>query len=192
MATHNPKAKKLIDNYITKAPDFAKPICKKLRQIIFKAEPNIIEDWKWGPNYLKNGMVCNFGYSKHHVHFGFFRGASLKDPKNLLAEGKDNLNSRYMKLTSIDDIDEKVFIAYIKEAVRNNEKGIVVKDRTVILPPDFRKALYTKKLIDKYEHMNYTCRKEYVQWIGSAKKQETRASRIQRAVEMISRGKKFS
>ena len=41
----NPNAKKMVDDVIAKAPDFAKPICKKLREIILKADSGIEEDF---------------------------------------------------------------------------------------------------------------------------------------------------
>jgi hypothetical protein len=74
-------AKKRIDNYIASGSALARPILRKLRELIFIAEPAIIEDWKWGPNYSKNGMVCGYFGFKEHVTFTFFGGAALKDPK---------------------------------------------------------------------------------------------------------------
>lgn len=68
-----------------------------------------------------------------------------------------------------------------------------MEERIVIVPEDFRKILNKNKPANEiFCKMAYTHRKEYVQWIESAKKPETRINRIQKAVEMISDGKNFS
>ncbi len=63
MATVRTDAKERIDEYIRELPEFSKSICAKLRQVIFKAQPHIAQDWKWGPNYQypKGIMVCGYG-----------------------------------------------------------------------------------------------------------------------------------
>jgi hypothetical protein len=145
--------KQHIDEYIDAGPDFAKPICTKIREIIFKAEPAMIEEWKWGPNYQKNGMVCGFGHFKKHVHLSFLQGALLTDPKNILTEGKTNLHNRGVKFRRLEEVDEKILIAYIREAVANNKKGIKVSSKAnkeVIVPADFLKALKLNKLDQKF------------------------------------------
>ncbi|MCE3278412.1 MAG: hypothetical protein K0S44_603 [Bacteroidetes bacterium] len=185
---HNPDAKTLIDQGISEAEPKAQAICKKLRSIIFKAEPNIIEDWKWGPNYYKDGMVCGFWYFKTHVTFTFFQGALLKDKKKVLMKNEGNLHNRHIKFTDIKQIDEKLLIEYITEAVINNEKGLKIteaKDKTVIIPTDFKKLLTKYKLLVNFEEMSYSRRKDYVQWIEGAKQAETRARRIDQALSKI-------
>src|SRR5436853_338053 len=96
---HNSKASKLIDDYIAKSPAFAQKICNMLRQIILKADPKIIEDWKWGPNYYKDGMICGYGTFKGWVTFSFFQGALMKDPKKLFNYGDANAHNRSIKFT---------------------------------------------------------------------------------------------
>ena len=76
-------------------------------------------------------------------------------------------------------------------AFKNNKTS--TENRIVNVPPDFMKALNnTPEASIKFDAMAYTHRKEYVRWIEEAKKQETRAARIQKAVERIARGIKFS
>ncbi len=185
---HNPDAKFLIDDGINKAEPFAKEICKKLRAIIFTAEPNIIEDWKWGPNYYCEGMVCGFWHFKKHVAFVFFQGSLLKDKHKVLKSNPGNVHNRHLKFTDIKEVNEKLLIEYIKEAVENNKKGIKIteaKDKTVITPDDFKKLLVKNKLFPYFENLAYTHRKEYVNWINEAKKEETRIKRMNTAIEKL-------
>lgn len=67
------------------------------------------------------------------------------------------------------------------------------KPRIVAIPEDFQQALENNPSAKKtFEKFAYTHRKEYVQWIESAKKPETRQRRIEKAVGMISARKKYS
>jgi uncharacterized protein YdeI (YjbR/CyaY-like superfamily) len=185
---HNPDAKQLIDEGIASAEPFAQAICKKLRTIIFKAEPGIIEDWKWGPNYYKNGMVCGFWYFKKHCSIVFYQGALLKDKKKVLLENPGNVHNRHIKFTDVKQIDEKLLIEYITEAVINNEKGLKIteaKDKTVIVPADFKKLLVKNKCLKNFEAISYSKRKDYVMWIEGAKQEETRKKRIGQALKKI-------
>ncbi|MGZ4035790.1 MAG: DUF1801 domain-containing protein [Bacteroidia bacterium] len=185
---HNPNAKQLIDEGIASAEPFAQAICKKLRAIIFKAEPGIIEDWKWGPNYYKNGMVCGFWYFKKHCSIVFYQGALLKDKKKVLLENPGNVHNRHIKYTDVKQIDERLLIEYITEAVMNNEKGLKItesKDKTVIIPADFKKVLVKNKCLKNFEAMSYSKRKDYVQWIEAAKQEPTRKKRIDQAAKKI-------
>ena len=185
---HNPDAKSLIDDGISKAEPFAKVICNKLRAIIFTAEPKMIEDWKWGPNYYYDGMVCGFWHFKKHVSFVFFQGALLKDKHKVLQVNPGNVHNRHIKFTDVKDVNEKLLIEYIKEAVANNKKGIKIteaKDKTIVIPEDYKKILVKNKLLPYFESLAYSHRKEYVGWITDAKKEETRIKRMNTSVEKL-------
>lgn len=185
---HNPDAKFLIDDAISKAEPFAKDICKKLRSVIFTAEPKIIEDWKWGPNYYSDGMVCGYWHFKKYVTFVFFQGALLKDKHKVLKSNPGNLHNRHIKFSNMNEVNEKIVIEYIHEAVKNNSKGIKLteaKDKTVTIPDDFKKLLLKNKLVAYFENLAYSHRKEYVMWIEDAKKEETRIKRLTTAIEKL-------
>lgn len=67
------------------------------------------------------------------------------------------------------------------------------EERTVEVPADFQKALNKNKTAKvTFEKLAYTHKKEYVRWIEEAKKAETRATRIEKAIGMIADGKKYS
>lgn len=65
--------------------------------------------------------------------------------------------------------------------------------RIVVVPEDFQQALENHPDAKEiFENFAYTHKKEYVEWIESAKKQETRENRINKALEMIADGRKRS
>jgi uncharacterized protein YdeI (YjbR/CyaY-like superfamily) len=116
----------------------------------------------------------------------------MKDPKKLFTEGQSNAHNRGIKYRTVSEIDEKTLIRYIQEAIAINAQGIKKIERTIIIPEDFKQAMKIAHVLDKFETSNYTNRKEYVNWIESAKKAETREARIQKAVDKIAQGIKFS
>ena len=185
---HNPDAAALIDEGIEKLEPFAQVICKRLRKLILSSDPELIEDWKWGPNYYLNGMVCGYWGFKKHVSFVFFQGSLLKDKKKILLENPGNVHNRHIKFTDVKQIDDKVILEYLFEAIDNNRKGlklIVTKDKTIVTPDDVTKQFKKAKILNYFDSLAFSHRKEYVQWIESAKKEETRTKRIEQAIEKL-------
>ncbi len=62
--------------------------------------------------------------------------------------------------------------------------------RTVEVPAEFAKLMKREGVLAAFEKLSYTHRKEYCRWITDAKKEETRRTRISRAVEMVKNGVK--
>jgi hypothetical protein len=62
--------------------------------------------------------------------------------------------------------------------------------RTVEVPSDFTALLKKEKLLALFEKLSYTHRREYVRWISEAKKAETRAARLTKAIAMLHKGVK--
>jgi uncharacterized protein YdeI (YjbR/CyaY-like superfamily) len=185
---HNPDATSLIDKGISELEPFAQVICKHLRKLILSADPELIEDWKWGPNYYLNGMVCGYWGFKKHVSFVFFQGSMLKNKKKILLENPGNVHNRHIKFTDISQIDDDLILEYLFEAIDNNRKGLKIletKDKTIDVPVDVTKQLKKAKVLTYFESLAFSHRKEYIQWIESAKKEETRTKRIHQAIEKL-------
>lgn len=187
---HVPDASQRIDGVIAKSEPFAREILIQLREIIHHADPEIIEDWKWGPNFYHNGMVCGIWGFKKHVSMVFFRGDRMKDRRKLFNDGKRNAHNRMIKFASVDEVNSNVILEYVKEAVSINEMGAPEPKKTITIPADFGKALSNAKLLISFKAMAFTHRKEYILWIIGAKKAETRLRRIRKAVGMIAAGMK--
>lgn len=62
--------------------------------------------------------------------------------------------------------------------------------RTVEAPPDLSAALEKSGLSEIFSKMSYTHQKEYVNSISEAKREETRARRIEKTIEMLKEKKK--
>jgi len=190
MATHQ-NAGEEITRYINTQAEWAQAICNKLRNIILKADENIIEDWKWGPHYkTARGMVCGFSAFQKHAKLTFFNGSVMKDEEGLFNHCVDNEFSRSIKFTDVIKINEKLLTKYIKESVAVNEKGFKRvaqdKDKTIEVPGELAAAFGKSKSAKAFfEKIPYSHKKEYVEWIVSAKKEETRKARVEKAIVMM-------
>jgi hypothetical protein len=63
-------------------------------------------------------------------------------------------------------------------------------ERIVEVPAEFQKLLKKEKLLPVFEKLSYTHKREYCRWIAEAKREETRANRLVKAVEMLRGGVK--
>ena len=80
--------------------------------------------------------------------------------------------------------------AAVREAVLESA-GIDLVDRTISPPADFAKELRRSKVASHFfEELSFTDQKEYVVWISSAKKEETRSRRLGQAIDKLIAGKK--
>ena len=183
-----------VDNYISRAPDYAQPICKKLRAIIKKADKTLVEEIKWGaPAYTKNGLVCSIAAFKQDVAVWFHKGALLKDPKGILLHGAATA-MRTVKFTSLDEIHAATVTAYVREAVKLNERGakVEIKKKSVKVPPALKKALDgNKKAKAFFEGLAPSHRRAFADWVAQAKKAETRRRRIKQALAMMAKKEKI-
>ena len=195
MSKVHPNATNEVMDYINSMPDFSKAICKKLRSIILKTDKNIIEDWKWGPNYSYKGMLCGYGAFKQHVKLTFFNGSAMKDPKKLFNHCVDNEFSRSIKYTDVKEVDEKAISEYVKESIRVNEKGFkrIVQNKTVDVPKDLREALSgNEKAKLFFDKLSYGYKKDFTEWVTTAKRPATRIERISKVVVMCAEERRLN
>jgi len=81
----------------------------------------------------------------------------------------------------------KAKVGDVVEVVMNLD----TKERVVDVPPELKQALAKDaKALVAYESFSYSHRKEYADWIASAKRPETKAARVEKAIEMLRAGKK--
>src|SRR5215510_5702410 len=78
---------KRIDDYISKAQPFARPVMKKLRILVHKACPDVEENIKWGmPSFEYKGPMFGFASFKQHCVAGFWKSKLLSDPEGYLGD----------------------------------------------------------------------------------------------------------
>src|SRR6185503_562099 len=113
-----------VDEYIAKAPAFAKPILVEIRERVHAACPDVEESIKWRqPSFEYNGLMCGMAAFKEHCVFGYWKAPLVL---GAAAEGANAMGYRD-KITSVADLPSKtVFKANIRKAMALNEAGIGV------------------------------------------------------------------
>src|SRR5262252_4648426 len=77
-------ASHLIDQRIKELDGWRADALTRVRALIHEADPDIVEEWKWGtPVWSHFGIICTGESYKSIVKLTFAKGASLKDPKKL-------------------------------------------------------------------------------------------------------------
>ncbi|WP_446742788.1 YdeI/OmpD-associated family protein [Silvibacterium acidisoli] len=191
-----------IDAYIEKSAPFAQPILQHLREVIHKAVPQVTEEIKWSrPFFLYNGKIlCNLSAFKAHCTFGIW---NTEVASAIKATGRDSSEAMgtFGRITSVKDLPTAKEIArLLQQAAKDLTEGLnnplkamrsVKPPKAEIAPPaEFLNALKKNKAAQKtYDGFSPSHRREYMEWITEAKREETRDKRIAQAVEWIAEGK---
>src|SRR5512138_544102 len=118
-------ASALIDQKIQELGDWRGTTLAKVRAIIHKADPEIVEEWKWRgtPVWSHAGIVCTGETYKSVVKMTFARGAELKDPAGLFNSSLEGNVRRAIDIHEGDQVDEEALKDLIRAAVTLNLKG---------------------------------------------------------------------
>ncbi|REJ76205.1 MAG: hypothetical protein DWQ47_11360 [Acidobacteria bacterium] len=186
-----------IDDYIAKSADFAKPILKRLRDLVHEVCPDTEEKMRWSfPHFDHKGMMLSMASFKGHCALTFAKQALMDDPRGLFAESDEAMGS-LGRITSLEELpSDKILKQYIEEAVRLNDEGIKAEKKpagrakALAVPDYFSAELKKNKNANKaFEDFSTSHRNEYVEWITDAKREATREKRIAQAIEWLSEGK---
>jgi len=187
-----------VDEYIKSAQPFARPILKKIRAIVHATVPEVTEDIKWGmPAFGYKGMFAGMAAFKKHCAFGVWRHRSIEALAGY-EFGKDAMGS-FGCLMSVDDLPSDTELRKILRAAKKlhddgvrepKRKVTPPKNRVVVVPLALKKALAAnKKAAAVFAAFPYSHKKEYVEWIVEAKRDETRDRRVVQAIEWLEAGK---
>ena len=194
MSSIDPQASEKIDLYIAKFKGDQKILLSEIRRVLNLAEFELVEDWKWNaPNFKHNGMICWLACFKNHVGVNLFKGSLIPDTHNLYDAACMDKGNRQLKYRALEDFDAKKLRYYIFEAVSLNQKGKKVKAKKINteVPGDLKlelsknpqTAVFFKSLTDSYK-------RDYIEWITTAKQEKTRNKRLVTTVEWLNEGKK--
>ncbi|HEX2717385.1 MAG TPA: DUF1801 domain-containing protein [Gemmatimonadaceae bacterium] len=114
----------LIDERIEELGDWRGEMLARLRALIRQADPEVVEEWKWGgPVWSHDGLICTGESYKKAVKLTFAKGASLPDPARLFNSSLEGNTRRAIDFHEGDPIDERAFTSLIKAAVDFNRKS---------------------------------------------------------------------
>jgi uncharacterized protein YdeI (YjbR/CyaY-like superfamily) len=181
-----------VDAYIEKSAEFARPILTRLREIVHGACPEAEETIKWGAPYFDyKGPLCGMVAFKRHCAFVFWKDTLIVENPSEEAMGQLG------RIESLSDLPpKKTLSAWVKKAARLNEEGVTAPRSVrrpkppVRVPADLEKALKKNtRARTAFEAFSPSHRREYVEWIEEAKREETRTKRLAKAIEWMAEGK---
>lgn len=187
MPTTDPR----IDAYIENAAPFAQPILVHLRGLIHRALPDCEEGIKWGMPHFMVGGKNVAGMSAFKAHCAFVvHGEGM--------QGKDEGMGAYGKIASLGDLPgDDALVDKVKAAAAaiasgsGKPKGAKAPKPEIPMPEDFAAALAASPAAAAaMQGFAPSHRREYLEWITTAKQAATREKRIAQEVEWLTEGKK--
>ena len=192
-----------VDDYIARAPEFARPILRHLRERVHAGCPGVEETVKWGRPFFacRGQVICNMAAFKAHCGFGFWHSQVAALVERDLGGGRaDEGSGQFGRITRLEDLPGDATLArYLAEAVRLLESDKPARPRPAAgaarkpelpMPEDLAlRLLKNPRAAAAFEKFSPSCRREYIEWITEAKREETRRKRLDTALEWMAEGK---
>ncbi|MCE2612724.1 YdeI/OmpD-associated family protein [Flavobacteriaceae bacterium D16] len=183
-----------LEAYYSREHPFQKGILV-LREVMLKTE--LEEHLKWGaPVYsIDNKNVLGIMAFKKHYGIWFFNGIFLQDPLGVLQNAQEGKTKamRHWKFTKNEEVDPTAVLSYVEEAIANQKKGLQLKPerkKETQIPLLLQNKLDSDNSLKKaFENLSPGRRREYCEYISSAKQDKTKHSRIDKILPLISKGK---
>lgn len=161
-----------------------------LKSIIVKTE--LTETTKWGGIvYVLNGKnVLGIGGFKNYFTIWFFNGVLLQDKINVLVNAQEGVTKslRQWRFSSKEEVNEATVLDYIQEAIENEKQGKNSKPqkKEPIISELLQKELDADgNLADAFQKFSPYKQYEFLEYIETAKREETKRSRIEKIRPMI-------
>lgn len=161
-----------------------------LKSIIAKTE--LIETTKWGGCvYVLHGKnVVGIGGFKNYFTIWFYNGVFLKDEKQVLVNAQEGVTKslRQWRFLSKEAVDEIAVLDYINEAIENEKQGKIAKrEKGESIASEFlqRELDADAQLAEAFLKFSPYKQKEFLEYIETAKREETKHSRIEKIKPMI-------
>ena len=188
-----------IDAFIAKAAPFAQPILRHVRELVHRASSEIEETLKWSmPAYTYRGaIICITGAFKAHCSFIFWHAEMRKIAGRDGAKADDAMGI-FGRIASLDDLpNDAKMLRYLKTAVQLADSGVPARLSSARkskppppIPSDLKSALKKNaKAAATFEKFSPSHRREYIEWITEAKRDETRQKRLDTTIAWLTEGK---
>jgi hypothetical protein len=113
---------RLIDARIKELGDWRGSMLGRLRALVKEADPEVVEEWKWGgPAWSHDGLICTGETYKKVVKLTFAKGATVEDPSGLFNSSLEGNTRRAIDFHEGEKIDEKAFSTLVRAAVTLNK-----------------------------------------------------------------------
>lgn len=187
------------DEWVATCPGFTREICETLRELVFRWEPDLTESVN--SNMLcfsGKKRVCGLGAFVGHVEITFYRGAEIADPRCLFNHGLESLSIRGIKFTELAQVNrpalrELLHAAVLLDATPALPKPPGQKREPWPMPPALEEGLRTRPAAAAFfTSLKPTYQREFMVWVGMAKRPETVAKRLAETLAALEAGRKWA
>src|SRR5580693_1405208 len=125
VASEGQPASERISQRIADLGDWRGESLGRMRKLIQKADPDVVEEWKWmgTPVWSRDGIICTGESYKKIVKLTFAKGAFLHDPARLFNSSLDGNVRRAIDIHEGEKVDESAFKALVRQAVALNSSA---------------------------------------------------------------------
>lgn len=155
------------------------------------------ETIKWGvPVYVHESKnIAGIAAFKNYVGLWFYQGATLKDEAGKLISAQEGVTRalRQWRFGSAEEIitDRGIILDYVSESVSNLNKGVEIKpekNAPLNLPEELSQKLEEDDNLNAvFESLSLSKRRDFAEYIRTAKREETRIARLEKIIPMILR-----
>jgi len=178
-----------VEEYLESSETYSNEL-ERLRSILLTTE--LQETVKWGiPTYtINNKNVISISAFKSHFGMWFFNGVFLTDPHQILhnaQEGKTK-GMRQLRFKNATDIDKSIILDYVLEAIQNQKKGLEIKPekKPLLIPEELSEVFKSNTTLESmFNSLNLTKKREFTEYISTAKRAQTKQQRLEKIIPMI-------
>jgi hypothetical protein len=113
-----------VDDYIDALPGWQREICRTVRDVVHKADPDVEETIKRSvqPYFVLQGNICALLATKDHINV-FVYDPTVPDPHAIINQGHGNATAKAIQIYADDRIDEPAMLAMFRAVIANNRAG---------------------------------------------------------------------
>ena len=114
-----------VDAYIDALPGWQQSICRKVRDLVHAADPEVSETIKRTvqPYFVLRGNICALLAAKDHVNVFLYDGGIVPDPNGIVTAGHDNKTARTVAVREGETINAPALTAMFRQIIANNRAG---------------------------------------------------------------------
>ncbi len=182
-----------VDAYIAAAQPFAQPILRHLRELVHHHAPGAEETLKWSvPHFILNDQnLAGMAAFKGHATFGFWRDEEVTgSPRDTGAMGSMGRLATLADLPSDEQLAAWIAKAAALCAEAKPKRPRPTPKPALEVPADLGTALVANAAAQgHWDAFSPGKRRDYIEWVLEAKREETRAKRIETIVAQVAEGK---
>lgn len=187
-----------VDAYIQRAAPFAQPILRHLRAQMHRACPALQETIKWGmPFFQWQGQnLAHIAGFKAHCALGLWLGDALCRP-----DADFSAMGNFGRLTALADLPDSAELQRLlvsgRQAIKHGQTTPhaprSARRPPPTVPADLGAALASHAVAARFfASLPPRQQREYIEWLDSAKRAETRARRLAQTLDKLGQGLRFA